>query len=165
MSMTVKADAQKDISQSMDGSTGKTVENPYIKSSDWGWPIDPVGIRYSLTSIYERYELPIFIVENGFGAIDKLEEDKSCDDSYRIDYLKAHILEMEKAVELDGVELMGYTPWGCIDLVSFTTGELRKRYGFVYVDKNDDGTGTGKRYRKKSFEWYKNVIKTNGEEL
>ena len=101
----------------------------------------------------------------GLGAYDQLLDDKSCDDSYRIDYLRAHIEQMKKAVEYDGVELMGYTPWGCIDVVSFTTGELAKRYGFIYVDLNDDGTGTGARYRKKSFDWYKNVIATNGEEL
>ncbi len=165
MSSAVKADAENDISSSSDGSTLKTVKNPYVKASDWGWQIDPVGLRYSLATLYERYELPIFIIENGFGAIDILDEDKNCDDTYRIEYLKAHIEEMKKAVEIDGVEVMGYTPWGCIDVVSFTTGELRKRYGFVYVDKNDDGTGTGNRYRKKSFEWYKNVIRSNGEEL
>ena len=165
MSSAVKADAENDISSSSDGSTLKTVKNPYVKASDWGWQIDSVGLRYSLATLYERYELPIFIIENGFGAIDILDEDKNCDDTYRIEYLKAHIEEMKKAVEIDGVEVMGYTPWGCIDVVSFTTGELRKRYGFVYVDKNDDGTGTGNRYRKKSFEWYKNVIRSNGEEL
>ena len=165
MSSAVKADAENDISSSSDGSTLKTVKNPYVKASDWGWQIDPVGLRYSLATLYERYELPIFIIENGFGAIDILDEDKNCDDTYRIEYLKAHIEEMKKAVEIDGVEVMGYTPWGCIDVVSFTTGELRKRYGFVYVDKNDDGTGTENRYRKKSFEWYKNVIRSNGEEL
>lgn len=165
MSSAVKADANKDTSNSLDGSTKNTVKNPYVKASDWGWQIDPIGLRYSLDTLYERYELPIFIVENGFGAIDILKEDKTCDDDYRIDYLKAHIEEMKKAIVLDGVEVIGYTPWGCIDLVSFTTGELRKRYGFIYVDKNDDGSGTGERYKKKSFDWYKNVIKTNGEEL
>lgn len=165
MSSAVKADAENDISSSSDGSTLKTVKNPYVKASEWGWQIDPVGLRYSLATLYERYELPIFIIENGFGAIDILDEDKNCDDTYRIEYLKAHIQEMIKAMEFDGVEVMGYTPWGCIDVVSFTTGELKKRYGFIYVDKNDDGTGTGKRYKKKSFEWYKNVIRSNGEEL
>ena len=139
--------------------------NPYVKASDWGWQIDPVGLRYALATLYERYEKPLFIVENGFGAIDKLQSDHTCDDSYRIDYLRAHIEEMKKAVELDGVDLLGYTPWGCIDVVSFTTGELRKRYGFIYVDRNDDGSGTGNRYKKKSFDWYKQVIATNGEDL
>lgn len=104
-------------------------------------------------------------MENGFGSIDELKPDHTCDDSYRIDYLRVHIEEMKKAVELDGVDLMGYTPWGCIDVVSFTTGELRKRYGFIYVDRNDDGSGTGNLYKKKSFDWYKKVIATNGEDL
>ena len=113
-----------------------------MSTADWGWQIDPVGLRYSLNALYERYELPIFIVENGFGAIDELKPDHTVDDSYRIDYLKAHITEMKKAIELDGVDVMGYTPWGCIDVVSFTTGELRKRYGFIYVDKDNDGNGT-----------------------
>ena len=121
--------------------------------------------RGTLATLYERYEKPLFIVENGFGAIDELKPDHTCDDSYRIDYLRAHIEEMKKAVELDGVDLLGYTPWGCIDVVSFTTGELRKRYGFIYMDHNDDGTGTGNRYKKKSFDWYKKVIATNGEDL
>ena len=121
--------------------------------------------RSTLATLYERYEKPLFIVENGFGAIDELKPDHTCDDGYRIDYLRAHIEEMKKAVELDGVDLLGYTPWGCIDVVSFTTGELRKRYGFIYVDRNDDGTGTGNRYKKKSFDWYKKVIATNDEGL
>ncbi|MBR1628972.1 MAG: 6-phospho-beta-glucosidase [Lachnospiraceae bacterium] len=164
MTQTVKADADSAGGGSGDGVTAGagTVENPYIKVSDWGWGIDPVGLRYALNVLYERYELPMFIVENGLGAFDKLEEDKTCDDSYRIDYLGAHIKEMKKAVEEDGVELMGYTPWGCIDVVSFTTGEYAKRYGFIYVDINDGGDGSGERYKKKSFEWYKNVIATNG---
>ena len=164
MSNAVKSDAVGD-GKSVDGGNPFSVKNPYVKASDWGWQIDPVGLRYALNVMYERYEKPLFIVENGFGAIDKLEADKTCDDSYRIDYLKAHIREMKKAVELDGVKLMGYTPWGCIDVVSFTTGELRKRYGFIYVDLNDDGTGSGNRYKKKSFAWYKKVIASNGEEL
>lgn len=165
MSNAVKADANKGIRSTVDGSTPYSVRNPFVKASDWGWQIDPVGLRYSLATLYERYEVPLFIVENGLGAIDVLEEDKTCDDSYRIDYLRAHIEEMKKAVELDGVELIGYTPWGCIDLVSFTTGELRKRYGFIYVDKNDDGTGSMRRYKKRSFDWYKKVIASNAQEL
>ncbi len=165
MSNAVKGDAQKDIASKLDGSMANSVPNPYVKASDWGWQIDPVGLRYSLLTLYERYEKPVFIVENGLGAIDRLEPDHTCDDSYRIDYLKAHIAEMKKAVDEDGVELIGYTPWGCIDVVSFTTGELRKRYGFIYVDLNDDGTGTRNRYRKKSFDWYRRVIASNGENL
>lgn len=164
MSNTVRADVDQ-INTDVNGGNAHTVPNPYVKASDWGWQIDPDGLRYSLNTLYERYELPIFIVENGFGAIDRLEPDHTCDDSYRIDYLRAHIQAMKDAVELDGVEVIGYTPWGCIDVVSFTTGELRKRYGFIYVDLNDDGSGTGNRYKKKSFAWYKQVIETNGEVL
>ena len=165
MSNAVKADALKDTGASLDGSSPNSVSNPYVNKSDWGWQIDPVGLRYALVTLYERYEIPLFIVENGFGAIDTLEKDGSCHDPYRVDYLKAHIEQIKKAVDEDGVELMGYTPWGCIDLVSFTTGELKKRYGFIYVDKNDDGTGTEKRFKKDSFFWFQKVIKTNGEEL
>ena len=164
MSNTVKADVE-DTSVKVYGSNEHSVKNPYVKVSDWGWSIDPVGLRYALTLMWERYEKPLFIVENGLGAFDKLNDDKTCDDSYRIEYLGRHIREMKKAVEIDGVDLMGYTPWGCIDVVSFTTGELAKRYGFIYVDLNDDGTGTGNRYKKKSFDWYKNVIATNGESV
>ena len=141
------------------------VENPYLKSSDWSWSIDPVGLRFYLNQLYDKYEIPIFIVENGFGAVDILNDDKIVDDDYRIEYLSRHIVEMKKAIEIDGVEVMGYTTWGCIDPVSFTTGEMKKRYGFIYVDKNNDGSGTLKRYKKKSFDWYKEVIKSNGEKL
>ncbi len=164
MTNVVKADVNI-INTDVNGGNAHSVPNPYLKASDWGWNIDPVGLRYSLNTLYERYEIPIFIVENGFGAIDELKTDNTCDDSYRIEYLSKHIQEMKKAIEYDGVNVIGYTPWGCIDVVSFTTGELRKRYGFIYVDLNDDGTGTGKRYRKKSFDWFKKVIETNGEEL
>lgn len=142
-----------------------TIKNPHIEVSDWGWGIDPEGLRYSLNILYERYEKPLFIVENGFGAIDVKEEDGSCHNPYRIDYLRKHIKAMDMAVNIDGVDLMGYTPWGCIDLVSFTTGEMKKRYGFIYVDKNNDGSGTLQRSKKKSFDWYKKVIATNGEDL
>ena len=164
MTNTVKAKTES-TGASIVGGNAHSVANPYVKVSDWGWAIDPVGLRFALNSMYERYEKPLFIVENGLGAYDQLKEDKSCDDSYRIDYLRAHIEQMKKAVEYDGVELMGYTPWGCIDVVSFTTGELAKRYGFIYVDLNDDGSGSGERYRKKSFDWYKEVIASNGEHL
>jgi 6-phospho-beta-glucosidase len=142
-----------------------SVPNPHVKASDWGWQIDPVGLRYSLNVLYERYQKPLFIVENGFGAIDKVADDGMVHDDYRIAYLKAHIEQMKKAVLEDGVDLMGYTPWGCIDCVSFTTGEYSKRYGFIHVDKNDDGTGTMARSRKQSFEWYKKVIGSNGDVL
>lgn len=165
MSNTVKADNKQNNAGSMDGSSEFSVENPYITASDWGWPVDPVGLRFSLASLYERYEVPLFIVENGFGAVDAPDENGVINDDYRIDYLRRHIQEMIKAVTLDGVDLMGYTPWGCIDLVSFTTGEMKKRYGFIYVDKHDDGTGTLARSRKKSFYWYKEVIASNGQKI
>ena len=165
MTNVVDSTVTKDVSKSTDGSSEHSVKNPYIKESDWGWAIDPEGLRYALNMFYERYEKPLFIVENGFGAIDVKEEDGSCHDPYRIDYLRAHIEEMKKAVEEDGVDLMGYTPWGCIDCVSFTTGEMKKRYGFIYVDKDNEGNGTLKRSKKKSFDWYKKVIASNGEEL
>ncbi len=138
--------------------------NPYLEKSDWGWAIDPKGLRYTLNEIYDRYRIPLMVVENGLGAYDTIEEDGSINDDYRIDYLKKHIEQMKLAVE-DGVDLMGYTPWGCIDLVSASTGEMAKRYGFIYVEKYDDGTGSLARRKKKSFDWYKNVIATNGEEL
>ena len=140
------------------------VKNPYLEASDWGWQIDPKGLRYTLNELYGRYEIPLMVVENGLGAYDKKEEDGSIQDDYRISYLKKHIEQMREAVA-DGVDLMGYTPWGCIDLVSASTGEMAKRYGFIYVEKYDDGTGDLSRKKKKSFDWYKNVIETNGEVL
>lgn len=150
--------------ETTNGNLAMGLKNPYLESSDWGWQIDPKGLRRTLNKIYNRYQIPMMIVENGLGAVDKVEEDGSINDDYRIGYLKAHIEQMKEAID-DGVELWGYTPWGCIDLVSAGTGEMKKRYGFIYVDKNNDGTGTLDRSRKKSFFWYKNVIKTNGEEL
>lgn len=140
-------------------------KNPYVKASDWGWQIDPVGLRYALNWMTDRYPVPLFIVENGFGAYDQMEEDGTIHDSYRIAYLKEHIIEMKKAVEEDGVNLIGYTPWGCIDLVSAGTGEMDKRYGFIYVDKHNDATGDLSRKKKDSFFWYQEVIATNGETL
>ena len=139
-------------------------KNPYVEASAWGWQIDPKGLRYSLNLLHQRYHKPLFIVENGLGAYDKVELD-GIHDSYRIDSLRRHIAEMKKAVIEDGVPVMGYTPWGCIDLVSAGTGEMEKRYGFIYVDKNNRGEGTLKRRKKDSFDWYKKVIATNGEEL
>lgn len=138
--------------------------NPYLKSNDWGWQIDPVGLRYVLNHVYDRYRIPIMIVENGLGAVDVVEEDGQINDSYRIKFLSEHIEQMKEAV-YDGVDLIGYTPWGCVDLVSASTGEMKKRYGFIYVDKDNDGNGTLKRSKKKSFYWYKKVIESNGEDL
>ena len=147
-----------------EGNVFKSVKNPYLKASEWGWQIDPLGLRITCNELYDRYQKPLFIVENGLGAIDKVEEDGSINDDYRIEYLREHILAMKEAVK-DGVDLIGYTPWGCIDLVSASTGEMSKRYGFIYVDKDNEGKGTLKRSKKKSFYWYKKVIKTNGEEV
>lgn len=144
------------------------VPNPYLEASQWGWQIDPKGLRYVLNYYYDRYQKPLFIVENGLGAVDELirnaDGEMTVEDGYRIDYLKQHLLQVEEAIE-DGVEVMGYTSWGCIDLVSASTAELKKRYGYIYVDRNDDGTGTLERYRKKSFYWYRDVISTNGTVL
>ncbi|MNC51760.1 Aryl-phospho-beta-D-glucosidase BglH [compost metagenome] len=140
------------------------VKNPYLKASEWGWQIDPIGLRIMLNTMYDRYQKPLFIVENGLGAYDKVEEDGSIHDSYRIDYLRQHIAQMKEAI-LDGVELIGYTSWGPIDLVSMSTSEMSKRYGFIYVDLDDDGNGTLNRSKKDSFHWYKKVIASNGEEL
>ncbi|OPX46612.1 6-phospho-beta-glucosidase [Clostridium thermobutyricum] len=139
-----------------------SLKNPYLKASEWGWQIDAIGLRVTMRDLYDRYQIPLMIVENGLGAVDKVEEDGSINDDYRIDYLREHIKEMKIAVE-EGIELLGYTPWGCIDLISASTGEMKKRYGFIYVDKDNEGNGTLKRSKKKSFDWYKNVIITNGE--
>lgn len=140
------------------------VANEYLETSDWGWQIDPIGLRFTLNQLYSRYEVPLMVVENGLGAFDELNDDHTIDDDYRIDYFRQHIIEMQKALD-DGVELIGYTPWGCIDLISAGTGEMSKRYGFIYVDRDDEGNGTLARYPKKSFYWYKKVIESNGTEL
>jgi 6-phospho-beta-glucosidase len=140
-------------------------KNPYLKVSDWGWTVDPLGLRIALSEMYDRYHIPLFIVENGLGAMDKVEEDGSIHDNYRIEYLANHIEAMKKAIEEDGVDVMGYTTWGCIDIVSAGTGEMKKRYGLIYVDKHDNGEGTLARSRKDSFFWYKKVIASNGEDL
>ena len=141
------------------------IKNPYLEASDWGWQIDPKGLRYTLNELYGRYNIPLMVVENGLGAFDKVEEDGSINDDYRIEYIREHIKAMHDAIEIDGVELLGYTTWGCIDLVSASTGEMSKRYGFIYVDRDDEGNGTLERIKKKSFDWYKKVISSNGESL
>ncbi|WP_151736904.1 glycoside hydrolase family 1 protein ['Paenibacillus yunnanensis' Narsing Rao et al. 2020] len=144
------------------------VPNPYLQASEWGWQIDPQGLRYVLNRFYDRYQKPLFIVENGLGAVDELVDDghggKTVNDDYRIEYMRDHLIQVNEAIK-DGVEVMGYTSWGCIDIVSASTAEMKKRYGFIYVDRNNDGTGTLERYRKKSFHWYKEVIGTNGASL
>lgn len=144
------------------------VTNPHLASSEWGWQIDPQGIRYVLNQFWDRWQKPLFIVENGLGAVDELVDDgnggKTVHDDYRIRYLNDHLLQVREAIA-DGVEVLGYTSWGCIDLVSASTAELKKRYGFIYVDRHDDGSGTLARYKKKSFEWYKQLIASNGATL
>lgn len=140
-------------------------KNPYLQESQWGWAIDPLGFRITLNDLYDRYQKPLFVVENGLGAKDVVEEDGSINDDYRIDFLRQHIAAMRDAVTEDGVDLLGYTTWGPIDLVSAGTGEMSKRYGFIYVDRDDAGNGTLKRSKKKSFDWYKKVIASNGEDL
>ena len=142
-----------------------SLKNPYLAASEWGWQIDPVGLRVTLNTLYDRYQKPLFIVENGLGAVDKVEADGSIHDPYRIDYMRQHIIEMEKAVNEDGLPLLGYTMWGPIDIVSASTGEMKKRYGFIYVDKDNEGNGTLARSRKDSFYWYKKVIASNGADL
>ena len=154
------------LKQVADGNMGLGgIKNPYLKASDWGWAIDPIGLRIALNELWERYQKPVYIVENSLGTQDKLEEDKTCHDQAHIDYLRDHIEAVADAINIDGVEVWGYTPWGCIDLVSASTGEMHKRYGFIYVDYQDDGSGDGARYRKDSFYWWKKVIATNGEDL
>lgn len=143
---------------------GSGVNNPYLENTDWNAMIDPVGLRIALNDLYDRYQIPLMIVENGMGAFDKQDKNGSIHDSYRVAYLRKHIEEMRKAVD-DGVDVIGYTIWGCIDLVSASTGEMDKRYGIIYVDKNNDGSGTLNRSEKDSFYWYQRVIKSNGNEL
>jgi len=143
----------------------KAVVNPYLKASDWGWQIDPLGLRVTCNTLYDRYEKPLFIVENGFGAVDTVEADGSIHDPYRIDYMRKHLEALRDTVTIDGIPVLGYTMWGPIDLVSASTGEMKKRYGFIYVDKDNEGRGTLARSRKDSFYWYKKVIATNGEDL
>lgn len=163
--VSVCATADKDKNIKGEGNLLGGVPNPTLKASEWGWQIDPLGLRYILNTLWDRYQKPLFIVENGLGAKDELITDengnKTVNDDYRIDYIKDHLLQVKEAIE-DGVDVMGYTSWGCIDLVSASTAEMKKRYGFIYVDRNDDGTGTLERYRKKSFYWYKKVIESNG---
>ena len=161
-SRMVSADPQ--MNNMTEGNVFASLKNPYLETSQWGWQIDPLGLRITLNELYDRYQKPLFIVENGLGAKDELIND-TVEDDYRIDYLREHIKAMKDAIEIDGVELLGYTAWGCIDLISASTGEMSKRYGMIYVDRDDQGNGTFKRYKKKSFNWYKKVIESNGENL
>ncbi|MCE0845663.1 6-phospho-beta-glucosidase [Buttiauxella sp. A2-C1_F] len=142
----------------------KSLKNPHIQASEWGWGIDPLGLRITMNMMYDRYQKPLFLVENGLGAKDEINEQGQINDDYRISYLREHIKAMADAID-DGIPVMGYTSWGCIDLVSASTGEMSKRYGFIYVDRDDQGNGTLARTRKKSFYWYKKVIASNGSDL
>lgn len=166
VSVCATADPDKNIRG--EGNLLGGVPNPTLKASEWGWQIDPKGIRYVLNKFWDTYRKPLFIVENGLGAVDELimgeDGQPTVQDDYRIAYMRDHLLQVEEAIK-DGVNVLGYTSWGCIDLVSASTAELKKRYGFIYVDRNDDGSGTLNRYKKKSFDWYKKVIETNGESL
>lgn len=146
------------------GNIAAGVANPYLQTSEWGWQIDPVGLRWYLNELYGRYGVPLMVVENGLGAVDQVEYDGSIHDPYRIDYMREHIKAMKEAIG-DGVDLRAYTPWGCIDLVSASTGEMKKRYGMIYVDRDSDGNGTLQRRKKDSFYWYKKVIASNGDDL
>src|SRR5699024_7614000 len=140
------------------------IVNPYLEKSEWGWQIDPKGLRSALNQLYDRYQKPLLIAENGLGAVDEIEEDGSIHDDYRIDYLKKHLQQVNEALH-DGVDVFSYTAWGCIDIISASTSQMSKRYGFIYVDQDDLGNGTQKRLKKKSFNWYKDVIASNGKAL
>ncbi|MEG7640367.1 glycoside hydrolase family 1 protein [Enterococcus casseliflavus] len=140
------------------------IKNPFLDTSDWGWQIDSVGLRYTMHKLYDRYNIPLMIVENGLGAVDKVTEDGSINDDYRINYLKSHLIEMKQAI-YEGVEVWGYMVWSPIDIVSSSTGEMKKRYGLIYVNRNDNQKGNFERYKKKSFYWYKDVIGSNGNNL
>lgn len=153
---------QKSAAQ-VSGNVMGGAKNPYLKATEWDWQIDPKGLRYTLNRVYDRYQVPIMVTENGLGARDVVEDGKIHDD-YRIDYLRQHIEQMRLAID-DGVDLIGYTPWSTMDLVSVSTGEMAKRYGFIYVDRDDAGNGTQNRLKKDSFYWYQKVISSNGENL
>lgn len=159
------ASGDPEVTEKTAGNIFASLKNPYLDASEWGWQIDPLGLRITLNAIWDRYQKPMFIVENGLGAIDTPDDNGYVEDDYRIDYLRQHIKTMRDAIIEDGVELLGYTTWGPIDLVSAGTGEMKKRYGFIYVDRDNAGKGTLKRSKKKSFDWYKKVIATNGAEL
>ncbi len=153
-----------DVKEYMSGNLTMSINNPYVEKSEWGWSMDPCGLKYTLHELYGRYNVPLMIIENGLGAKDTVEDDGSIHDDYRIDYLRKHIMLMKEAVD-EGVDLMGYLTWGCIDLVAASTGQMSKRYGFIYVDLDDDGNGTLSRSKKDSFYWYSKVIDSNGEIL
>lgn len=154
--------------ENLEGAVGNLliggIKNPYLSSSDWGWQIDPKGLRTALNQLYDRYQKPLFIAENGLGAMDVVKEGNIIEDDYRISYLRDHIKQIKEAI-VDGVDVFGYTSWGCIDCISASTSQMSKRYGYIYVDQDDMGRGTNRRIKKKSFYWYKNLIDSNGESL
>lgn len=158
------ASAEMNANNTSEANVVKSIRNPHLPASDWGWVIDPLGLRITMNTLYDRYQKPLFLVENGLGAKDVPDENGEVQDDYRIDYLRQHVEAMAEAIT-DGVPLMGFTPWGCIDLVAASTGEMSKRYGFIYVDRDNLGNGTLNRTPKKSFHWYKRVIASNGTEL
>lgn len=162
MSLVSSINAEK--REKVNGNVSTGVKNPYLDVNEWNWQIDPKGLHYSLIEMYDRYRKPLFIVENGLGSKDVIESDGTIQDDYRIAYLREHIKAIADAID-DGVEVIGYTPWGCIDIVSMSTNQMSKRYGFIYVDVDDLGNGTYNRKKKKSFYWYKKVIATNGANL
>ncbi|WP_145505255.1 glycoside hydrolase family 1 protein [Yersinia alsatica] len=156
--------ADEELNRKARGNILSMVQNPHLASSEWGWQIDPEGLRILLNELWDRYQKPLFIVENGLGAKDKPDANGNIEDDYRIEYLNDHLVQVSEAIA-DGVEVMGYTSWGPIDLVSASKAELSKRYGFIYVDRDDNGNGTLERRRKKSFYWYRDVIQSNGGKL
>lgn len=162
--MSMIRSVDEDSMEKVGGNLTTSAKNPYLETSDWGWQIDLKGLRIGLIDLYDRYHLPLFVVENGIGAKDHLEADHTVHDDYRIAYFKEHLKEMNIACK-EGVEILGYTSWGCIDIISASTSQMDKRYGFIYVDEDDYGRGTANRYKKDSFYWYKKVIETNGESL
>jgi 6-phospho-beta-glucosidase len=162
--MTGCITADKEEYEMKRGNILSMVPNPYLESSEWGWQIDPKGIRIVLNLLWDRYQKPLFVVENGLGAIDKITSEGEINDDYRIQYINDHLVQIGDAIE-DGIDVMGYTSWGPIDLVSASKAEMSKRYGFIYVDRDDQGKGSLERKRKKSFYWYQSIIQSQGELL
>ena len=162
--MSVTVGTEKNVAQ-VEGNTIKGKSNPYLKQSDWGWQIDPLGLRILCQDLYNRFQVPLFIVENGLGAQDVVNDDKSIIDDYRISYHQQHLVQLEKVINVDHIEVIGYLVWGLIDIVSSSTAEMDKRYGFIYVDRNNKGQGSQRRWPKKSFYWYRQVIDSQGKNL
>ncbi|MGV2966405.1 family 1 glycosylhydrolase [Paenibacillus sp. FSL H8-0317] len=156
--------SDKEDKEKTGGNINGTLKNPYLEANEWGWQIDPTGFRITLNELYDRYDQPLFIVENGFAVRETPDENNYLEDDYRIAYFRSHIKAMQDAMS-DGVDIIGYTTWGTIDIVSASSGEMSKRYGLVYVDLDDKGQGTGDRFKKKSFDWYQEVVRSNGENL